>query len=307
MSRRSGASGGLLQAVDETLELLDSHSGGQLGAPVVSEPLPSLLEQCQRLCAEITAKTEEPIRTIHHFACTGGTLISKQLAVMPNTQVLSELDPFSQMPRPAFAPSDLIWQLRNSAREVDETLLADIFLSGLSVLYEHATTYGTRLVLRDHTHSHFCVDQHSPGRPTFLQLVQQRFSTCSVLTTRHPLDSYLSLRANGWVSFSPKTFDEYCHRYLDFLAAYRGARIFKYEDFVADPAQTIAAICRELQLPFSPDFLDLSPAVHLSGDSGRRGAAIRRRKRRPVPEQIAEEAQHSSNYHILCTQLGYEA
>ena len=305
MSKHSGIPKGLLQAVDRTLALLDAHAKSHPSVLSVAEPLPSLLEQCQQLCAQITEQTAEPIRTIHHFACTGGTLICKQLAVMPNTQVLSELDPLSKQHPHPFAPSDLILQLRNGLRDVEDSLLVDVFLAGLAFIYEDAGKYGTRLVLRDHTHSHFCDDQDNVTRLTFLQIIAARFPTCTVVTVRHPLDSYLSLRANGWIRFKPKTLDEYARRYLRFLAAYAQQDIFKYEDFIEDPATVMSQICAALQLPYNPYFLDLASAAHLSGDSGRSGSRVRERKRRPVPGEVAQEQETSAAYRTLCVQLGY--
>jgi hypothetical protein len=298
---------GLLKAVDDTLRLLDEHSTKHAPLPVTSDPLPSLLEQCQQACAEISAREPEPIRTIHHFACTGGTLICKQLAVLPNTRVLSEVDPLSEMPRASFAPSDLILQLRSSGRSVDDDLLLNVFMAGLREIYEHSCATGGHLVLRDHAHSQFCWGDNICQRDSFLEVVQSRFPVRSVVTIRHPLDSYLSLRQRNWLSFAPQTLEEYSRRYMVFLDEYRGVDLFRYEDFVADPETEMQAICSVLELPFDPSFQDLFSLVHLSGDSGRTGTIIKERPRRPVSEAVAQECQSSETYHILCARIGYDA
>mgnify|MGYP001096910020 CR=1 FL=1 len=62
--------------VDDALALLTPYSRG---VPTLdqsqSAPLESLLEQCRDQAARIMATRPAPIRMIHHFACTGGTLI----------------------------------------------------------------------------------------------------------------------------------------------------------------------------------------------------------------------------------------
>ena len=297
----------LLDAVDEALNLLDEHSGYWLPAAAGSDPLPSLLEQCQRISAEVAARQPEPIRTLHHFACTGGTLFSKLLAASANTQVLSEIDPLSSLPKYGFAPSDLILQLRYSTHSVTNDLLVDIFTAGLQVLYEHSCKFGERLVLRDHSHSHFCTQQEIGKRPTLLQIVQELTPAVSAVTVRHPLDSFLSLTLNGWVHFAPASLNEYARRYLMFLDAYDGLPIFKYEDLTASPQETQEKLCAALQLPFDPDVYELISAVSLTGDSGRSSGVIGQRERRPVPDNIALERESGADYILLCQRLGYES
>lgn len=296
----------LLRSIEEALGLLQDRAGPPAQRALVTQPLSSLLEKCQQTSAEIAARPPEPIRTIHHFACTGGTLFSKCLAVMPNTQLLSEVDPLSTMRDLIFAPSDLILHLRHSQRPVPQDVLLNIFLSGLQVLYDHSNRNGTRLVLRDHTHSHFCVGAEVPDRATFQALIATKFPTLSVVTVRHPLDSFLSLRYQKWHLFLPQTFDEYCKRYLAFLDAYQGLAVFKYEDLITDTDKTLADVCAVLQLLFVPDVLDLLSVVGLTGDSGRGGLVIEKRARRPVPEDVAAECLTSSTYTTLCARLGYD-
>lgn len=296
----------LLHSIEEALGLLQDRTAPPARQALVTQPLSSLLEKCQHTSAEIAARPPEPIRTIHHFACTGGTLFSKCLAVMPNTQLLSEVDPLSTMRDLMFAPSDLILHLRHNLRPVPDETLVSLFLAGLQVLYDHSNTTGTRLVLRDHTHSHFCTGAEIPDRPTFQAVIAQKFPILSVVTVRHPLDSFLSLRYQKWDLFLPRTFDEYCKRYLAFLTCYEGVEVFKYEDFIADTDKTLAAICAVLQVPFVPDVLDLLSVVGLTGDSGRGGLVIEKHARRPVPEEVAAECLSSAAYATLCARLGYD-
>lgn len=298
------------QIIDEAVSLIDGSDCGQLldhrpGA----EPLPSLLDQCEQLCSEAALMSEEPIRTIHHFACTGGTLISKCVATCANTQLLSEVDPLSRKGHASngkFLPTDLIGLVRSGTRAPDDELLIEIFVRGLGAVYDDACRKGQRLVLRDHAHSHFCVGSAVGNRPTLGKIVGDHYPMRTVVTVRHPLDSYLSLTKNGWRNFEPEGLEEYANRYQKFLMCYSSADTIRYEDFIVDPEGTMNVICEALALPFNEDFRESFSAITLSGDSGRKGTSIGIRERRAVPSDIREELRWSTTYSRLCEQLGYE-
>ncbi|XSG85255.1 MAG: sulfotransferase family protein [Methylohalobius sp. ZOD2] len=299
-----------IQVINDAAALLDNALGQNHDQrALTAEPLPSLLEQCEQLLTEASATDREPIRTIHHLACTGGTLITKCLAAMPNTQVLSEVDPLSTLhmrqPKPQFAPTDLIRLLRYSARTVDDPLLIDIFLGGITALYEALVERGERLIVRDHAHSLFCTDQFHTGRPSLKEMLVKHFPVRSVVTVRHPLDSFLSLKAKGWIHFDPPTLDEYCIRYTAFLDAYRPSTIVRYEDFVASPEGEMKKLCDLLDLPYDDAFLSTFNVFRLTGDSGRSGEEIQPRPRRPVSDELNSEISASQKYQSLCTRLGY--
>lgn len=301
----------LAETIDEALDLLEE-------VPATAEEQPdsalkkapaSLLEECMELCAQYEAITPEPIRTIHHFACTGGTLISKCLAAMPNTQLLSEVDPLSTMEagapqKPRFAPTDMIQQMRQSTRGADDEMLIELFLNNMDQIHANSENKGQRIVIRDHAHSHFCTGPDIHERPTLRDMLARKFPVASVVTVRHPLDSYLSLRKQNWAG-GVETLDEYCRRYLAFLDAYSDAPIVKYEDFVRDPERTMPDVCEHLGLPYSSDFEYLQTVFKLTGDSGRSGNAISPRPRRPVADELMSEKRASDQYGTLVEKLHY--
>ncbi len=269
----------------------------------------NLLEQCLDLCEEHGALQPDPVRTIHHFACTGGTLISKCVASMPNIQLLSEVDPLSTPVRtptkPQFSPTDMVTLMRQSTRGTSPELIIEMFLSNLQVIYSQSLSSGLRLVLRDHAHSHYCRGTDIPDRPNLRKLVAARFPILSLVTVRDPIDSYLSLKANGWVHFTPSTFDEYCRRYIGFIHAYEGVSIIHFEDFVANPESEMVTICELLDLPFNPDFRDLFSVHRITGDSGRSGKLIEPKSRQPIDATLSEEIGSSPNYRTIQSILGY--
>jgi hypothetical protein len=222
--------------------------------------------------------------------------------------VLSEVDPLSPIPHkqtPLFTPTDLIGLLRHGSRPVEPDLYTEVFLAGLQTVYDNARKQGTDLVLRDHAHSHFCWGDHVSPRPTLTEIVGHRFPLLSLITVRHPLDSFLSMTAKGWNHFSPFTIEEYCRRYLMFLNCHQDMKIIRYEDFVCRPESVMQEICAALDLAPAQHFMDLFPAIHLSGDSGRRGRRIASRPRRTVSVDLLRDAEESAAFTTLTARLGY--
>ena len=300
----------LLSLIEETSEILRAQLGQTSNARVTSEPFASLLEQCE--AATRAAKRPPPLRTIHHFACTGGTVICKELAALPNTVMLSEMDPLSMRMLPTdgpllFTPRDLISALRGNIRPISDEIIVSVFLAGLAEAKTRLERLGYQLLLRDHPHSQFCSEgiDHT-ARPTPREMLEARFDLRSVVTIRHPLDSFLGLQANGWRHFQPFTLDEYARRYLAFLHRHAGLPVVLYEDFTTDPDAILQRLCGLLELEFSPLAKDLIGLIRMSGDSGRKAESISTRQRRDIPPEVGRQRDTSADYATLCQRLGYE-
>jgi hypothetical protein len=275
-------------------------------------PLPARQRQLlQQWRAEIDSRPAlqaQPLRTLHHFACTGGTLIAKCIAALPNVQLLSEVDPLSRYladGAPRFVPTDMVALLRQSSRGADQGLVIELFQAQMRVLHADATRRGWALVVRDHAHSHFCEGADVPERPGLRQLMPPELPVLSLLTVRHPLDSLASLAANDWLHFEPRSVDEYSGRYHRFLDHHAGVPVLRYEDFVVAPEPAMQRICQTLQLGFQPRFAELFAGFGLSGDSGRSGATIAPRPSQPRAVALEAEAARSEAYRTLVARLGY--
>lgn len=290
--------------------LLQAHgldAPGDAGLPAL--PLPGLLAQCRAMLHETAAQPDAPVRTLHHFACTGGTLICRCLAAMPNVRLLSEVDPLSTLGdtgKALFFPSDLPSLARVGSRPPGPEVLVEVFLAGLAVLQADCRRQGLDLVLRDHAHSHYCTGAEIADRPGLRGVVGRGHPLCSAVTVRHPFDSWLSLLDLGWLHFTPATVEEYARRYHAFLDAHDGLEILRYEDFLADPEGRLQRLCAVLELRHDPGFRALLPAIRLSGDSGRRGDRIAARPRRPHTARQRDEALASRWFTSLLERLGYD-
>lgn len=307
MNRTFADSARFHEAIDGALELLHDYADqASTDNKALALPLPGLLDQCKDLLAEAEVQDPPPVRTLHHLACTGGTLISRCIAAQPNTHVLSEVDPLSPFVPGGFLPTDLIGLSRFSSRPAERETQIQIFLAGLGILYNQANRDGQHLMLRDHSHGHFNFGDAVPERPTLRDILSRVFPVKPLISVRHPLDAYLSLQDTGWVQhFSPPTINEYAQRHHAFLDAHQDCPLIRYEDFVADPAEVMQRICAHLDLGYNPDFPNTFTAIELSGDSGRAGNTISPRPRRPHPPALEEEARDSEPFMTLLERLDY--
>jgi len=230
---------------------------------------------------------------------------------MPNVVVLNEVDPLSTLDldpaKPRFSPRDIGALLRMGDRKVSTGTLIALFLNQLETLEHRINLEGRRLLLRDHSASHFLALPDPSVRCSLYSILLARGKTVSIVTVRDPIDSYLSMASFGWIGFFPPTLEEYCRRYLLFLDAHATLPIFTYEKFVANPIVEMAKLCKHLDLPFSDGFIDTFDVFNFSGDSGRTSDVIGPRPRREFSSAHLEQARSSSAYRMLCDRLHYSA
>lgn len=304
-----------IESLEEAEDLLGGYS-----APIPAdeslglEHLPSehfdlaSLEQWPDLCNP-EELSKPPIRIIQHLSCTGGTLIAKCLASLPNVVVLSEVNPLSRLmidDKPRFSPTDLTYLAVHGRFPLINELSEKLFKADIDVISNHSRLLGKYLVIRDHSHSDFLVGESPREHPTVVRLLEDNHDVLSFVTVRHPIDSYLSLLNNGWIHYTPDTFDEYCKRYLSFAEYHEGSVTYKYEDFVNDPLTQLRLMSESLQLPFNEDFREIFDIHILSGDSGRSSNIIEKRKRRECDVEFRNEVKTSSMYLKLCELLNYD-
>ncbi|MCU0900689.1 MAG: sulfotransferase [Cypionkella sp.] len=299
----------LTAELHEALELLADYAGSD-GRTISPEPLPSLLDECKAICDGFAQPA--PYRSIHHLACTGGTLISKCIAALPNVVLLSEIDPISpkelrQNFATGFAPTDILLGLHRASHRVAPEVMIEVFKSAIATAQNALSMRGAILVLRDHAHGQFCTVVDHDKRPTLHDMLADCGPQRAVVTVRHPLESFAALFAKQgqWHLFEPFDLGSYARRYLAFLDRHQGMPMIRYEDFVENPQGTLEEICHILDLPYSLLALDLIGAVQLSGDSGRSGSTIEQRPRRDIPPEIDKD-RAEADYVTLCSQLGYD-
>lgn len=275
----------------------------------VDRPLPDLLAEALAICRSSESPMRPPIRLVHHMACTGGTLISRCIAALPNVRLLSEVDPLSPL-KPLdpshFVPADLVGLAKYGSRPPTPEVLVEAFFAGIDVLQEDSRRIGMDLVLRDHVHGHFHYGKTILDRPTLHEMAAARHRVLSVVTVRHPFDSFLAIVRNKWLHFSPPSAEEYARRYLAFLDHHADIPVVRYEDFVQTPEAVLQQICGHLKLAYGAQSLSFHHLFQLSGDSGRSSEIIEPRPRRPYPPELAAEIAASPSFVALIERLSYK-
>ncbi|MEL7055524.1 MAG: sulfotransferase [Pseudomonadota bacterium] len=305
----SSVLGQFRQHLTESLSAIESHDSREIAS---TQTLSAALELVRTKISKIDFPLIQPVRTVHHFSCTGGTLIAKCIASMANTVVLNEIDLFSSIPFRAannrFTPTDILALLNQAGSPASDELIVDLFLDSIDRLREHYSRRGQYLVLRDHTHSHYLYGRGERSVSDMRSLLMQANIPCvSMVTVRDPIRSYASMVKKGWENhIQPASFDEYCQRYLRFLTAYAGVKIVKYEDFVSNPKKVMRDICNHLSLTYFDRFEEVFDSFDFSGDSGRSSGKIEPRPNLELTEPLRNEILSSESYTELAAMLKYE-
>lgn len=255
----------------------------------------SLLERCENVVNK--KKTEKPIlRVIHHLACSGGTMFSKCISALPNVYLLSEVHPY--VSTGMSVGTDIATLAKYANVPNYEELATELFKQSISSVYDAVNKSGGLLVLREHTHSDFSIQNEPPTKSALVSVLENDYDIKSVLTVRNPIDSYASLVKNGWVSFMPDTFEEYCRRLLILVSQYSKEQIYSYEEFLHSPIEKMQMITSALALPYDSSFEDTFGIFKVTGDSGRSADVIGARSR-IAPETILLESQKSESFEEL--------
>lgn len=253
------------------------------------------------------------LRLLHHWACSGGTLISKCLCMLPGVVFLNEVHPLAHLRllrnpnEDRYCPTDICRQLSYPHNGRDPALIMASFRGSITALLEKTEQEKLHLVIRSHDHIDFFLGPLPALDYTFTTLFKNTSRLLNILTVRHPLDCWLTLLETEWhKQISLHSFDEFCQRCLLMLEASENIPRFQYERFVLNPNDQLQAITQALELTFDPQALEDFGKITLSGSSGRQSSAIEPRPRRPFSKQLELEAAKSRHYEHLCRELAYQ-
>lgn len=307
-AQKEGASAGAVASAQRQAVMLSlSQVLNQVGVDSAAEQAARQASRHHQRMGRALRHTGRPlIHTIHHLACTGGTVISKCLASMPGVALVSEVNPLNRFGSD-FEPTNPLLLLERSHRDLTLDEIKEDFLSRMAQAVKICHGDGKDLVVRDHGHTDFCMGEAPKGLTPICDFLADQYDLVSVVTVRHPLDSYLSLVAQGWhTQFTPSTLEEYSLRYLAFLDRYRDLPLRRYEDFCRGPEAFMQELCELLELDYCPSFMEYFGSVKLSGDSGRGSSTeITPRQRRLIPEEVQHDLESSLSYLRLLGELGY--
>ena len=253
------------------------------------------------------------IRIINHWACSGGTIISKCVASFPNIVFLSEVHPFGFLrllePNESdYVPTDIIQQLSFKRNKKDPNFCIAAFVGAIEELNKKVCDSNKILILRNHSHIDFFVGPVPRSGSLLTKILSDRNKLLEIVTVRHPLDSWLSLNNQRWnsqVQFN--NFEEYCSRALIMINSMQKLPIIYYEKFCIEPKNVLQEISNLLEIVYSDNFQEDAHSFILSGDSGRSGKCIEPRNRRKIPEGYFDDLNKLKSYVELCEKLNYDA
>ncbi|RAI00932.1 hypothetical protein DLJ53_17035 [Acuticoccus sediminis] len=253
------------------------------------------------------------VAIVSHLASSGGTAISKCLGTMGGVTLLSEIHPMASLSMVSFNPLDQYrrwFGLSDTLKgEIDalancgEATVVDI----LECLAVDAARRGTILLLRDWSHVDYVAGGGLPPRrrPSLLELVAPRMATSVLVTTRHPLDVWLSMVSSRFAK--PEAIGPVMGGFRHFAEYAATNGFLTYEAFTEAPDRWLREATGRLGLPFDPTWSETWADYRtITGDSGRRSGDIAPRPRRPVSEETTALVNVNSDYRRACALLGYD-
>ena len=254
------------------------------------------------------------MNTIHHMPTTGGTIISKAIAACTHSILLSEINPYGFIKHPkkdvGFRPTALVEHAVGASGDLDRALKKQYFIQQLHLCQKHAKAKNKSLILREHSYTAFNLANKNSALLTILD--EGEHDVRSVLSIRHPLDSFISSQKKGWhkkLAPNTKTLDEYCQNltvFVDYMLARPHCLLMRYEDFCVDPLVEVSRAGKFYGLTVDPNDLAKAMEIPASGFSGRKSNKIEVRRRQEVSEELLETAQTAKEYRVFCERFGYE-
>lgn len=254
-------------------------------------------------------KKDKKIISLHHLSASGGTIVTKLLSTSPEIYVLNEKHPlFSSHQEVFFAPSILVDELIVRYR-LDASLRLRNFLEQIDFCVDIANKNERIILLRDWAHPEFFTNKDIPPGVTYKALAShfKETNVLSLVTLRHPLDTYLSARRSGFLSELRNSFPLFCEAYNKFLSFYRALPVTfrKYEEIITNPKAFLAEMGELFDVSFPDDFQAKLDLLQFSGDSGRSSSEVKLRPRLEEDGNLIREARLYSDYHDLCNTLDY--
>lgn len=194
---------------------------------------------------------ENPIRIMLSYARSGGTLLNRCLAVLPDVVMLSEIN------AEAICPNSCNTINLQAKKWYGIDIKEREFVKAIGKIYNHCVLNGKSLIIRDWSFGSFVPSRYNHFKPSktlySLSLLSKNFPVKAFAFVRDPVDVWLSMH------YSKRTFYD---THLDYLFEFINQlyqskiKVFYYEDFCRKPNQEMQKICDYCGLKFDREFLD---------------------------------------------------
>jgi hypothetical protein len=249
------------------------------------------------------------LRMLHHLARTGGTTISKCLAVMPGVALLSEIHPLGVEKISALHQA-MGWYGLVTQNEIDQMGSDPDFARSIRLIAARASARGLRLVIRDWNHLDFAgapLVETPSFRLTAAEILESHFRLRQIASVRHPIDQWQSLRRIP-VMRGKIDLDRFLVGYRRFAEIAAPMGFVRFEDFCAEPDRALQRLCDALDLPYDTGWRSRwADYDRITGDeTAKRGAGeLRQPRRRPLEPGLADAFLKHPDYAPALTLLGY--
>lgn len=241
------------------------------------------------------------ITLLINYARSGGTILSKCLAAMPDVVLLSEVHP-QKCAITSVKEQALAWY--------NIELISDNYLEAVLELHEICQEKNKHLVIRDWTFydftPHAINEFKAAKRFQALELLQEKIEIKPIAFVRDAIDIWIS-------RWKPPHFFPHYESYIEILLDSK-IPIFKYENFCQDTKKTIKSICKAGFIPYSPAYKNYPVQKNVTGDNtsgylsrGKSNVIIQNLKRRQLSLGEIKSLQRNKSMQISNQLLGYPA
>jgi protein O-GlcNAc transferase len=264
---------------------------------------------------QISRKAQKPtIRIVRSLARSGGTLIGKCIGCMDKVNLISEIHPANLSVTSPMMQAHEWFGLITKKDIARFKVRPPSMLQFVTLCDMRSSDRNEVLVLRDWTHLDYIGVPYTKPEHGFKlsDSLSEMYDIRNVVTTRHPVDQYLSLLGLPIVAQS-LDLDAYLHGCLRFAQHAKEHGFYRYEDFTNDPTTVLKLICKDLDLEFDENYKDKwSAYTTITGDTqpglgrGSTKREIQSLARKPIDETLLSAIRSNLDYQESCKLLGYE-
>lgn len=250
-----------------------------------------------------------PIIVMLCYARSGGTLLNRCLSCLPKTTVFSEINP------EAICPTKISTLVDQSKYWYNLNINKGSFIDEIKQIKKSCDKDKNYIIIRDWTFGSFVPLKYNIFKPSSALalsniLKKAKINKKEFAFVRNAKDVWLSMYASN-KPFHDRQLN-YLHKFIKTIKE-KNIKIFKYEDFCSNPILEMKKMCKYLNIPYSPLFLNYNLSSKATGDidspSPSRGIKIGKialLPRRDVPKEIIEEIENSTKANQINEMLDYK-
>ena len=254
-------------------------------------------------------KKVKPIILMLCYARSGGTLLNRCFSCLPQTTVFSEINP------EAICPTKIPTLIDQSKYWYNLDINKSSFIDEIEQIKKFCDENKNHLIIRDWTFGSFVPLKYNLFKPSSTLALSNILEKSKIIKkefafVRNAKDVWLSMYASNKPFHDRKL--NYLYKFVNTIKK-KNIKIFKYEDFCANPTSEMKNICQYLEIPYSPLFLNYNLSSKATGDidslSPSRGIKIGRialLPRRDVPKEIIEEIEKNTRANQINEMLDYK-